>query len=107
MALDVAGSIDALFADDVLLAEALEAASEGRALADRIGKVAVWASLLTRFLGPMTLKAALALGRLRSPEAVAYVEEHFGRKLHAQHVRMGEEIAALAAEKGTPHRALD
>ena len=106
MALDVAGSIEAAMADDALMAVALEAADEGRALGRAVGKAEAWASMLLRFVGPFTLKVGLGLARSRAPEAVAYAEQHFGRKLHAQNLLMAERIVELAAEKGTPREAL-
>jgi ketopantoate reductase len=106
MGLDAAGSIDALLRDRPLLALAIAAAREGLALSGRIGKRATWASFLTRFAGPRTLRLGVALGRRQSPEAVQYVEEHFGRKLHAQNVAMAEAMVRLAVEKDTKHEAI-
>lgn len=106
MALDVAGSADALLADDALLEIALHAADEGRALGRTVGKAEAWASMLLRFVGARTLKMGVGLARSRAPEAVAYVEQHFGRKLHAQNVAMAARIVELAADKGTPHESL-
>jgi 2-dehydropantoate 2-reductase len=107
MALDAAGSIDALIHDREILDLGLKAADEAVKLSERIGKAAPFTPLLLKFVGPLTLKAGIALGRARSPEAVHYVEEHFGHKLRAQHISMAEDIVALATEKGTPHEAID
>jgi ribosomal protein L31E len=49
----------------------------------------------------------VALARARAPEAVAYVEQHFGRKLHAQNVAMGTRIVELAKQKGTRRSAIE
>jgi hypothetical protein len=106
MALDAAGSIDALLGDHALLHLAFHAADEGRELGRAVGKAEAWASTLLRFVGPLTLKVGLGLARSRAPEAVAYVEQHFGRKLHAQNVAMARRIVDLAVERGTPHEAL-
>jgi hypothetical protein len=106
MALDAAGGIDAALGDDALLALAFHAADEGRELGKHVGKAEAWASMLLRFVGPMTLKVGVGLARSRAPEAVAYVEQHFGRKLHAQNVAMAEKIVDLAMRKGTRHDAL-
>jgi ketopantoate reductase len=106
MALDVAGSIDAVLHDDVLLTLALHAADEGRELGRHVGKPEAWASTLLRFVGPFTLKVGIGLARSRAPEACAYVEQHFGRKLHAQNVLMAERIVELAADKGVKREAL-
>ncbi len=100
MALDVAGSVDALLADDALLALALDAAAEGRELGKTVGKAEAWASMLLKFLGPRTLKMGVGLARSRAPEAVLYAEEHFGRKLRAQNVAMAERMLELGRDKG-------
>ena len=62
--------------------------------------------MLLRFVGPFTLKMSVGVARSRAEEAVRYVEQHFGRKLHAQNVAMAAQIVELAKEKGTPHAAL-
>jgi 2-dehydropantoate 2-reductase len=101
MALDVAGGIDALLDDGELLSLALAAAGEGRELARTVGKIAGWASMLLRFVGPLTLKVGVGVARSRAPEAVQFVEQHFGRKLHAQNLILAERVVELAREKGT------
>jgi len=106
MALDAAGGIDALLHDHALLSLAFEAADEGRELGRAVGKAEAWASTLLRFVGPVSLKVGVGLARSRAPEAVAYVEQHFGRKLHAQNVAMATRMVDLAASKGTPREAL-
>jgi ketopantoate reductase len=106
MALDVGGGVDALLANDALVHLALRAAHEGKELAVRLGKVASWATLLTKFVNRTTLRIGVGIAKHQSPEAVAYVDEHFGRKLHAQNVAMAEAIVGLAEQKGTPHDAL-
>jgi 2-dehydropantoate 2-reductase len=107
MALDAAGGIDALLDDGDVLALALGAAEEGRALAHTIGRAAAWASLLLRFVGPLTLKVGVSVARNRSAEVTRFVEEHFGRKLHAQNVTMGARMIELARTKGTPTASLE
>jgi hypothetical protein len=106
MALDVGGSVDAVFSDSSLLSLALEAAAEGRELGRALGKAEAWASTLLRFAGPLALRLAVSVVRSRSPEMITYVEKHFGRKLHAQNVAMAKRIVMLASERGTRHSAL-
>ena len=106
-AIDAGGGIDGVLADKALLATALDAAKECDAFAHKIGRVASWAHLLTRFVGQYTLKPGVALARRVSPEAVRFVEAHFGAKLHAQHLAMGASILALGREHGVPLPALD
>jgi ketopantoate reductase len=106
MGLDAAGGLDALLADDALLTLTLRAADEAGALAKRVGNVAAWASIIMKFVGPFTMKIGVSLGRKASPEAMGYVEEHFGRKVHAQNVTIANAIVELARAKGTPHEAL-
>lgn len=106
MALDVAGSVDALLADDALLSLALDAAAEGRDLGKTVGKAEAWASMLLKFIGPRTLKMGVGLARSRAPEAVLYAEEHFGRKLRAQNVAMAARMLELGRDKGVATVAL-
>ncbi len=100
MGIAVAGSVDALLADEALLALAVESCREGREIGRRIGRPDPMAALGAALATPTTLRFAFAaLGRL-SPEAIFYAEEHFGRKLRKQHLVMAQEIAALAHAKG-------
>jgi ketopantoate reductase len=107
MAIDAAGSIDSLLADKALRDLALRAVREGLELSRRIGQAAAWAGALARFTGPTTLRVGVAVAKSRYPEAVAYVEEHFGTKLHAQNLVMAAAMVDLAREKGAPHVALE
>jgi 2-dehydropantoate 2-reductase len=107
MALDAAGSIDAVLQDEALLTLALEAADEGRELGRAVGKAEAWAAMLLRFVGPFTLKMSVGVARSRAEEAVRYVERHFGRKLHSQNVAMAARIVEMAKERGTRHEALE
>ncbi len=100
MGMDIAGSIDALMSDKKLLRLAIDAVNEAGQLAKVVGAPAAWADLLLHFVGGFTLKAGVALARMRSPEAVQYVEEHFGRKLHAQNLKIGRAMVDLAENKG-------
>lgn len=107
MALSIAGGVPALRADAALLSLARRACREGARLSPLIGAPEPWASLAPVLAAPWALRAWLgALARL-SPEAVFYAEEHFGRKLKAQHRLMVREMIELAQDKGLPHAALD
>jgi 2-dehydropantoate 2-reductase len=105
-AIDAGGGVDALLAHKDLFSTALEAAKETDALAKKVGRPAPWSSLLTKFVGPFTIKPGIALARKLAPEAVRFVEQHFGPKLHAQHVAMGEAILALGRGRGQEMPAL-
>jgi len=107
MGIDAAGTIDALLDDRALLRLSLDAVTEGLALASRVGTAPPWVGMLARFVGPMTLRIGIGLARSRSPEALRYVDDHFGRKLHPQNVVMARAIVALAREKGTASVALE
>ena len=109
MAVDAAGSLDALVADESadLLSLAVHAAAEGSALGARLGHVMPWAALLTGLAQPWALKLGIALMKRRAPEAFAYVDHHFGRKLHAQNVAMARELVELATARGEAHAALE
>lgn len=100
MGMDIAGSIDALMSDKKLLRLAIDAVNEAGQLAKVVGAPAAWAEMLLHFVGPFTLKAGIGLARMKSPEAVLYVEEHFGRKLHAQNLKIGKAMVNLAENKG-------
>lgn len=105
-ALDIAGSADALLDDRALLKLALAAAKEGQELGHALGKPAPWAELLVKFVGPTMLKIGVGMASQRSPEAVHYVEMHFGSKMHEQNVVMADAIAALAREHRVENEAL-
>jgi 2-dehydropantoate 2-reductase len=106
MAIDAAGSVDAFLADRGLRDLAFRANDEARVLAARVGAVAPWTSLLTKFIGPVVLRMSVGLVRRRSPEAIPFVERKLGRGNRPQNVATGREMIALAEEKGTPHAAL-
>ncbi|MEZ4311817.1 MAG: 2-dehydropantoate 2-reductase N-terminal domain-containing protein [Polyangiaceae bacterium] len=101
-ALGIAGSVDAVLANKELVAAVIEAAKECEALAKKTGRVASWAVLLGRFIGPFTLKPGVMLARRIAPEAVKFVEAHFGPKLSGQHALIGEAILGLGREQGMP-----
>lgn len=105
-AIDAGDGIEGVLADKELFATVIDAAKESDALAHKLGKVASWAGLLTRFVGPYTLKPGVTLAKSLAPEAVKFVDAHFGPKLHAQHLAMGESILALGRGHGTPMPAL-
>ena len=106
-AIDAGHGVDGVLGDKELLETALSAAKECDALAKKIGKVAPWAQLLTRFVGPYTIKPGVALARRVAPETVRFVERHFGRKLHAQHLAMGETIRDIGQQHGLDMPHLD
>ena len=54
--------------------------------------------MLTKFVGPYTIKPGVALARLLAPEAVRFAEQHFGPKLHEQHLAMGAAILELGRD---------
>jgi len=105
--LDAGHGIDGVLADKPLFDTALAAAKECEALAKKIGKVAPWAHLLTRFVGPYTIKPGVALARRIAPESVRFVERHFGPKLHGQNVALAETILLLGKQQGLEMPGLD
>lgn len=106
-AIDAGKGIDGVLADKVLFDTALAAAKECEGLAKKIGKVAPWANVLSRFVGPYTIKPGVALARKLAPETVRFVERHFGPKLHDQHLALGETILTIGREHGTEMPELD
>lgn len=101
-ALGIAGSVDAVLANKELTHTVVEAAKECEALAKKVGRVASWAVLLGRFIGPFTLKPGVMLARRIAPEAVRFVEAHFGPKLARQHAVVGEAILEMGRLHGVP-----
>lgn len=97
-AIDAGDGVDGVLGDKDLLAAVMDAAKECDALSQKLGKPASWAHLLMRFVGPYTLKPGVSLARSVAPEAVKFVEAHFGPKLHDQHLAMGDTILALGRE---------
>ncbi|MBK9260894.1 MAG: oxidoreductase [Polyangiaceae bacterium] len=106
-AIDAGHGVDGVLGDKELLDTAISAAKECETLGKKIGKVAPWAQLLTRFIGPYTIKPGVALARRVAPETVRFVERHFGRKLHAQHLAMGDTIREIGREHGIDMPHLD
>ncbi len=106
MGMDAAGGVEPLLADGDLLRITLDAVVEGTALAAQVGRTPRWIDLLARFAGPISLRLGVSLARSRVPEVLSYIEEHFGRKLHAQNLAMARAIVAMAREKGTGTDAL-
>ena len=100
-AIDAAGGVDALLENEELFQLAIDGVKEARGLAKMIGEPATWANLLLPFVNAFTLKAAVGLAKSRSPEAVFYVEEHFGRKLHAQNLTMARWMTNAASYYAT------
>lgn len=106
-AINAGSGIDGVLADPALLSVVVEAAKESSALGQKLGKAAPWAHLLTRFIGPYTLKPGVALGRRLFPEVMRFVDLHFGPKLHEQHLAMGAAILELGREHGQAMPALE
>jgi 2-dehydropantoate 2-reductase len=107
MSLAIAGSFDALADDEALADLASRACREGVAIARTIGRPLAGATLAPWLASGWSLRAARALLGRFSPEALFYAEEHFGRKLRAQHVAMAREIVELARARGLGHAAFD
>ncbi|WP_437721932.1 ketopantoate reductase family protein [Sorangium sp. So ce861] len=106
-AIDAGGGTSALLDNEGVLGTALEATRECMALADRVGAVAPWTKLLTRAIGPFTLKPGFALARVAAPEALRFLDAHFGPKLHAQHLAMGAAVLEMGREHGVSLPALE
>lgn len=105
MALSIAGSVQALVADEALLSLTTRACREGVRLSRWIGQPEPWATLAPVISAPWALRAWLEGLRRLTPEGLFYAEEHFGRKLTAQHRVMIAEMIELARDKGLPHEA--
>jgi ketopantoate reductase len=107
MAVGLAGGMEALALDEALLALTSRVCREGVDLGRRIGRPepgALFAPLLAR---PLFMRSIVAAVRRLSPEALFYIDEHFGRKLRAQHAVMAREMSELARAKDMAHSAID
>jgi ketopantoate reductase len=105
-ALGIAGSVDGVLGDKDLVHAVIESVKDCEALAKKVGRVASWAQILSRFIGPFTLKPGIALARRISPESVRFVEAHFGPKLGLQHAVVGAAILQMGQELGVPMNEL-
>ena len=93
-----AGSTAAALPDKHQVSLMLDAAKEADAIAKTLGHVVSTAGVLMKFVGPFTLKAGVSLAKRVSPEAVHFIEQHFGPKLQTQHVAMGNALLEVARE---------
>ncbi len=100
------GSIQSLIDDDALLRLGIAATKETRALGRSIGELASFSSVFLSFASPFTLRAGVRIARRRSPEALSFLEKHFGTKLRGQNADMARLIGELAVEKQVPIPAL-
>jgi 2-dehydropantoate 2-reductase len=107
MSVGLCGGMEALANDSDLLALTSRACREGVALARTIGRPEAGALLGPLLATPLAMRAIVAAVRRLSPEGLFYVDEHFGRKLQAQHGVMAHEMAELARAKQLPHDAID
>ncbi|MDB5213679.1 MAG: hypothetical protein JWO86_1606 [Myxococcaceae bacterium] len=106
MSVGLAGSMEALANDTLLLALTSRACREGVELSHRIGRAEAGARLGPFLATPLAMRAAVALVRRLSPEGLFYVDEHFGRKLRAQHRVMAHAMVDLAVAKSVAHAAI-
>ena len=107
MGVALAGSMEALTGDEALLSLTSRACKEGVELARRIGRPEAGAMLGPLVATPLAMRAIVAGLKRLSPEALFYIDEHFGRKLRLQHRMMAHAIADLARAKECPHTAID
>jgi 2-dehydropantoate 2-reductase len=101
------GTAEAAVAGSGRLRLAFEALRESRVLAPAVGAAAPWAQRFARYSRPRLLRIGVALARRSQPEAVRFVEQHFGNKMHAENVLVGEQIVALGRDKGIGMQAFE
>ncbi|MBS2013320.1 MAG: hypothetical protein JST00_10560 [Deltaproteobacteria bacterium] len=106
MGVALAGCLEALAKDAELLDLSRRGCREGAELARRIGRPEPFAPFASLVALDLPMRALVRLLGWRSPEALHYVDVHFGSKLVAQHQRMAAAMVDLAVEKGVPHEAL-
>lgn len=106
MAVALAGGLEALARNDVLLDLSRRACREGSALARRIGKPETFAPFASVVASGPALRTLVRWLAWRSPEVLHYIDLHFGAKLVAQHRDMAKAMEELAIEKDVPHEAI-
>lgn len=106
LGLDAAGTAQAVLARKELLRAVFAALGETKQLATRVGPIARWANVLLEFATPLSLRVGVRLAERASPEAIHFVESHFGRKVHGQNVEMARQIVQLGRDHGVPCDAL-
>jgi len=108
LALDAGGgTVNAVLGDKDLLKDAFAGLKEAQELATKVGPLAPWAGLLLKFATPLALKVGIRLAEKAAPEAVRFVEIHFGQKVHEQHLKLGAYILELARQHGTKTAAIE
>lgn len=100
MALAHKHTIDAALGDADLLDLTLRAMDESAAYARTLGDAPEWVSLLAKFIGPRMLKIGVGLAERGAPEALHYVEEHFGTSRVRSTQMLGAELAQLCTDAG-------
>jgi 2-dehydropantoate 2-reductase len=106
MAISIAGGVEALCSDADLLAITAKACRESVRLARRIGRPLPFATLAPLAASAPALRSAVAMLRRLSPEALSYLDLHFGQKLRTQNDIMLRNMVDLARDKDLPHSAL-
>lgn len=104
MGMCVAGSAEALVADEELCGLVARACREGGRLAHRIGTPEFYSAFFPILASRWAL--GLFFGAL-SKEGLFFAEEHFGRKIAVQHRVMIRQMIELATQRGLPHEAFD
>jgi 2-dehydropantoate 2-reductase len=100
------GTVQGALAQPALLDISLAAITECRTVAERLGPEPAWSRVLSRFAGRSSLRVGIGLARRLSPEAVHFVEQHFGSKTHEQNVLLGREVVSLGEEHGVRMEAM-
>jgi len=106
MAVGLAGGMEALADDALLLALTARACREGVELSHRIGRAEAGARIGPLLATPLAMRVLVASLRRLSPEALFYLDEHFGRKLRPQHRLMAHAMVELAVAKNVGHAAI-
>jgi len=108
LALDAGGgTVASVLADKDLLKDTFAALKDAQELAAKVGPLPPWAGMLLKFATPLALKVGIKLAETAAPEAVRFVEIHFGQKVHEQHLKLGRYILELSRKYGTKTGALE
>ncbi len=77
---------------------ASKAVRECRSIANTIGQVPAWAATAANLMRPASLRATIAMATMTYPEAIRFVERHFGRKTHVQNLGLAQDVIALGMQ---------
>lgn len=106
MGLAVAGTVAGAMGDEELVSLVLDAMGEAELLARDLGPSPSWLGLLTKFIGPRMLKVGVGIAERGAPEALHYVDLHFGKGRVGSTRALADEALAVCQSRNIERSAL-